>query len=177
MTDTPPLLLPRFRLSAPNIFPPRLKLCCLLAAACLVQAARADDDGGPMAARIPLLPAYKTECSACHVAYPPALLPGAAWQRLMANLPRHFGTDASLDPVTAAPVATWLVANAATGTTARAAPPEDRITRSPWFIRQHDEVPPAAWKRPSVRSAANCSACHAQADQGDFNEHHVRIPR
>ena len=46
---------------------------------------------------------------ACHVAYPPGLLPAASWQRLMANLPRHFGTDASLDAATAqASCRAWL---------------------------------------------------------------------
>jgi hypothetical protein len=48
------------------------------------------------------------------------------------------------------------------------APPEDRITRSAWFIRKHDEVPAAAWQRPAIRSAANCGACHPKADQGDL---------
>jgi hypothetical protein len=30
------------------------------------------------------------------------MLPAASWQRLMGNLPRHFGTDASLDAATTA---------------------------------------------------------------------------
>ena len=30
---------------------------------------------------------------------------------------------------------------------------------------------------PAIRSAAGCIACHTQADQGDFNERSVRIPR
>jgi hypothetical protein len=58
-----------------------------------------------------------------------------------------------------------------------AAPPQDRITRSAWFLHEHDELPPTVWQGPSVKSAANCAACHPQADQGDFNEHRVRIPR
>ena len=33
----------------------------------------------------------------------------------------------------------------------------------------------AAWI--AARNAANCAACHTQSDQGDFNEHNVRIPR
>ena len=48
----------------------------------------------------PLLPTYRQECSACHLAYPPGMLPAASWQRLLSGLPRHFGTDASLDPAT-----------------------------------------------------------------------------
>ena len=145
--------------------------------------ARADDDErGRGAARTPLLPAYQSECSSCHIAYPPGLLPAASWQRLMAHLPRHFGTDASLDAATAKLIDAWLQAHAADAARpGRGAvvtpPPEDRITRSPWFVREHHEVTPAAWTRASVKSPSNCAACHTRADQGDFSERHVRIPR
>ncbi len=142
---------------------------------CLCQWARADD--GPRAAQVALLPSYKTECAACHVAYPPGMLPSTSWRRLMTHLPNHFGTDASLDPAAVKQLSTWLSANAATGRPAAESPPEDRITRSAWFTRQHDEVPAATWKRASIKSASNCMACHTGADRGDFNEHNVRIPR
>jgi len=138
-------------------------------------AAHADDDRHRMA--VPLLPAYAQECAACHVAYPPGMLPPASWRRLLNDLPRHYGTDASLDPATIDALATWLSANAGTYKRVRETPPEDRITKSAWFIRKHDEVPAAVWQRPAVKSAANCTACHTQAAQGDFNEHSVRIPR
>jgi len=120
---------------------------------------------------------YTQECASCHVAYPPGLLPAASWQRLMANLPRHFGTDASLDPAGQKELAAWLAGNAGTGRRAGEAPPNDRITRSAWFLREHDNVPARTWKLPAVKSPSNCSACHSQADQGDFDEHNVRIPR
>ena len=134
------------------------------------------DDGGRMP-RVPLLPKYQQECSACHVAYPPDLLPAAAWQRVMKGLPRHYGTDASLDPATVKELSAWLSANAGSTRGARETPPEDRITRSAWFIRKHEEVTAPTWKLPAVKSAANCTACHTRADQGDFNERDIRIPR
>ena len=134
-------------------------------------------DDGRRAAQVPLLPSYKAECAACHVAYPPGMLPASSWQRLVTHLPAHFGTDASLDPAAVKELSTWLSANAANGRTAAESPPEDRITRSAWFTRQHDEVPAATWKRASIKSASNCMACHTGADRGDFNEHNVRIPR
>ncbi len=124
-----------------------------------------------------LIPKYKQECAACHVAFPPGMLPAESWRRLLGNLPHHYGTDASLDAATVNELATWLGANAGTYRRVREVPPEDRITQSAWFIRKHDEVPAAVWKRPAVKSAANCAACHTQADQGEFNEHAVRIPR
>jgi Dihaem cytochrome c len=141
----------------------------------LCQTAAADDDKRDV--QVPLLPSYKTECAACHVAYQPGMLPASSWQRLMTHLPNHFGTDASLDPAAVKALSIWLGGHAATGRRAAEPPPEDRITRSAWFTRQHDEVPAATWKRVSIKSASNCIACHIGADQGDFNEHNVRIPR
>jgi hypothetical protein len=126
---------------------------------------------------VPLLPAYTQECAACHVAFPPRLLPVDSWRRLLNDLPHHYGTDASLDAATIDELAAWLSANAGRGRRARESPPEDRITRSAWFVRKHDEVPATVWQRPAVKSAANCIACHKQAAEGRFDEHSVRIPR
>ena len=153
----------------------RRGLCGLIASLGLGSAALADDDR--RVDRLPLLPTYRQECAACHVAYPPGMLPAASWRRLMTQLPRHYGTDASLDPATVKELSAWLVAHAGTSRRVREEPAEDRITRSAWFIRQHDEVSAATWKLPAVKSAANCAACHAQAEKGDFNEHDVHIPR
>lgn len=132
---------------------------------------------GAHAPGVALSPKYRQECAACHLAFPPGMLPAESWRRLLVDLPHHYGTDASLDAATVSQLAAWLDNNAGTGKRVREAPPEDRITRSAWFMRQHDEVPGAVWKGPAVKSAANCAACHTQAEQGDFNEHSVRIPR
>ena len=117
------------------------------------------------------------ECGGCHLAYPPRLLPAASWQRLLDHLPQHFGTDASLDAATTKTLAAWLTAHGAVALRATSSPPQDRITRSAWFLHEHGDVPPAAWARPAIRSPANCAACHPMAEQGDFDEHRVRIPR
>ena len=156
-------------------FPVERILCALIAALGLSHSALADDD--KRATRVPLLPKYQQECAACHAAYPAGMLPAASWQRVMINLPRHYGTDASLDAATVKDLSSWLSANAGSTQRVREAPPEDRITRSAWFIRKHDEVPVATWKLPAVKSAANCAACHTRTEQGDFNERNVRIPR
>jgi hypothetical protein len=156
----------------------RLDLFALLTAVLAAAAGLpvfADDDRRAHA--VPLLPKYRAECASCHIAYPPGMLPAASWERLMRTLPQHFGTDASLDAAGVQEISRWLVANAGTGRRALEQPPQDRITRSAWFLRQHDEVPAAAWKLPPVKSPANCAACHAGAEQGDFDEHRVRIPR
>lgn len=148
-------------------------LSALAAAAGLHLSALADEDSR---VRAPLLPKYQQECGACHVAYPPDLLPAASWQRIMNTLDKHFGADASLDAVTGKELLDWLNANAG-GKRARQSPPEDRITRAPWFVREHDEVAAVTWKLPAVKSAANCAACHTKAEQGDYRERNIRIPR
>jgi cytochrome c553 len=143
----------------------------------LVAPAAADDGPG---LRMAMLPKYQQECAACHVAYPPGLLPAASWQRLMSDLPRHFGTDASLDPASVKELSDWLQAHAASYRNVQregVSPPEDRITRSSWFLREHDEVAPATWKLPAVKTPSNCAACHGRAAQGDFNDDDIRIPR
>lgn len=123
-------------------------------------------------------PLYRAECGTCHVAFPPSLLPAPAWRAQMASLPRHYGTDASMDPKVAGTIAAYLEAHAgrdrgAVGTTTE--PP--RITTSAWFLKEHRKVSPSGWTSVGVRSASNCGACHPGAAQGDFDERSVRIPR
>lgn len=132
------------------------------------------DGGRTMPASVP--PAYTEECGACHVAYPPGMLPTQSWQRIMAGLDRHYGTDATLDPAVFRQLDAWLQAHAGTYKRVAEAPPGDRITRSAWFTRKHHDIDAATWALPSVKSAANCSACHTGADQGRFDDDHLRMP-
>jgi Dihaem cytochrome c len=39
---------------------------------------------------------FKAECSNCHIAYTPNLLPAESWRKIMSGLDKHFGSDASL---------------------------------------------------------------------------------
>lgn len=148
----------------------------LLAAAwALLALPVAHADGGPsMPASVPQ--AYRQECASCHTAYPPGMLPAASWQRIMGGLSQHYGTDASLDAPTVQRLSAWLQSHAGTGRRVAQAPPQDRITRSAWFVREHRGIDPQVWKHPSVKSAAQCAACHTRADQGDFDEDHIRFP-
>ena len=121
-------------------------------------------------------PVWKAECGSCHVAYPPQLLPARSWRAMMSGLDKHFGTDASLDPKTAAEITAFLERNAGRDR-ARTAEPQLRITESRWFVKEHDEVAASTWKNTKVKSAANCAACHMNADQGDYSERGIRIPK
>ena len=119
---------------------------------------------------------WRAECGGCHVAYPPALLPAAEWHRLMGSLDRHFGADASVDAKTAAKIDAFLGASAGRGE-GRPAEGEPRITTTRWFRHEHGKVSPAVFRAASVKTAANCAACHPGAATGDFDEHAVGIPR
>jgi mono/diheme cytochrome c family protein len=137
-------------------------------------AASARADGPRMPLHVP--PAYTQECGACHTAYPPGLLPARSWQRLMGGLERHFGSDATLDPATVSELSAWLQQHAGRARRVADSPPQDRITRSEWFERKHRAIEPAVWALPSVRSAAQCAACHRGAGQGRFDDDGLITP-
>jgi nitrate/TMAO reductase-like tetraheme cytochrome c subunit len=120
---------------------------------------------------------YLAECASCHTPYAPGLLPAKSWSNLMGSLDKHFGADAAIDAKSAREISAWLQANAATSRKFAAAAPDNRITSGAWFAREHREVGNDAWLRASIKSRANCGACHLQAARGDFNEDNVRIPR
>ena len=141
-----------------------------LAATTLAQA----DSGRRLPRSVPA--AYTQECASCHTAYPPGMLPARSWQRVMSGLDKHYGTDASLDTATLEQLDGWLQAHAGTYKRVREEPPQDRITRSAWFARKHRNIDSRVWKLASVRSAANCSACHTGADRGDFDDHTLKLP-
>lgn len=119
---------------------------------------------------------YEAECASCHMAYPPALLSEKSWVNVMSGLSKHFGTDASIDEKDKNEITNWLKKNAATRQKYSELAPENRITKTSWFIRKHDEVKADVWKRAGVKSPANCTACHVDAAKGDFNEDRIRIP-
>jgi hypothetical protein len=91
----------------------------------------------------------------------------------MRGLDRHFGTDASLGDPARARVEAYLDAGAGS---ARREVATLRISDSSWFRKEHDEIGAATWNATSVKSPANCGACHRQADRGDFSERNLRVP-
>lgn len=130
---------------------------------------------------------WKAECSSCHMLYHPALLPERSWQKMMGGLDKHFGENASLDAATRDEIAAFLAANSADKQTGRrsqrilqsipagAAPL--RISETSYFTAKHDEISPSTFKRKAIGSPANCAACHKGAEQGNFSESQIKIPR
>ncbi len=119
------------------------------------------------------------ECSECHLAFPPSMLPARSWRALMAGLDDHFGENASLDEASVQYIADYLSSAAADtggrrkGVLRGLAPDEVplRISETPWWIRQHrGEVRPGAFEDPRVGSKANCVACHRRAERGDYED-------
>jgi hypothetical protein len=108
--------------------------------------------------RLPPNETYRSECGSCHVPYPPKLLPASSWHRLMADLDRHFGSDASLDAKAGDEISRYLARYAGR----RAAPTggEPRITQTAWFRKKHE-----------VNTTANCAACHKGAENGNYSNH------
>lgn len=131
-------------------------------------------------------PKFKAECTSCHMAYPPGLLPERSWTKMMNTLDNHFGEDASLDEATKKEVLDYLVryssdhAYSRRGTKILATIGKStplRVTETNYFIRKHDEIAESVYKRKAIGSKANCIACHKGAEAGNFEEHDVKIPK
>ncbi len=128
----------------------------------------------PRAAQLLPTPAEKTtaqQCSMCHIAYPPQMLPARSWQKLMSDLGHHFGEDASLSEEDRTTITAYLTEHAAdsrlTGRESerflRGLSPSVtplRITDTPYWRRRHSEISPRRFTDPKVKTAANCGACH-----------------
>jgi len=132
-------------------------------------------------------PTYEEECSSCHMAYPPGLLPARSWKKVMAGLETHFGDNAELDEETFKNISDFLISNSADTSDyrrsrkiMRSLNSDDtpiRISETPYIKHEHDEIPDKLIKHnKKVNSLANCNACHSKAEQGLYSEHGVNIP-
>ncbi|MBI4937671.1 MAG: diheme cytochrome c [Nitrosomonadales bacterium] len=119
-------------------------------------------------------PKWKAECGSCHIAFPPQLLTKSDWQQVMGGLDKHFGTNAALDAKDAQEILDYLQRYAGTGSKYSA--PSLKISDTPWFTREHREVSARAWSDPAVKSRSNCTACHVNAERGDWSERGIRMP-
>jgi hypothetical protein len=137
------------------------------------------------------MPAGKTfvnECGSCHTAYAPGLLPARSWRKMLGELDKHFGEDASLsEPQRLAilkdlemlasdnPAANMRMRRIDSAIPASTTP--QKISDTGYFKYMHDEVPGYIWQRKSIGARANCIACHIRANDGRYGEREVRIPQ
>ena len=161
--------------ATPMTSTPRLRTICITLVS-LVLAASAMADS--IRSTAPAPKAYATECASCHIAFPPGLMSARDWGTTLTELPRHFGTDASVSPADLAEIANYVRNNAASNDSKYSSssnPP--RLTKSAWFERKHiRKLPADVWANPKVKTASNCAGCHQQADKGSYSERDVSVP-
>ena len=127
---------------------------------------------------------FASECGDCHEVYHPSLLPRASWTTMMANLDDHFGEDSSLDPDTAISITAHLATYASEAWDTEAAnrfrtvSPEApmQISATPYWVRKHDEIAEATFKRKGVGGKSHCKSCHRDAASGNFDDQKIKIP-
>jgi hypothetical protein len=144
----------------------------LAALALVFGSTMAQAEGGKLS--IPNHPKWKEECGSCHIAYPPQLLTKENWQQLMGGLDKHFGANAAMDSIDSKEIQDLLQRYAGTGSKHSAS--SLRISDTSWFVREHREISGDAWSGPAVKSRSNCTACHINAERGDWSERGIRMP-
>ena len=129
---------------------------------------------------------YIDECGACHFAYQPELLPSASWLKILNQLDDHFGEEIEADPDTIKTILDYLKTNGAENSSAKRSKKimrnlgnqvPMRISDIPYIREKHHELDPAIFKRESVGSLANCTACHITAEKGIYDDDDVKIPK
>ena len=130
---------------------------------------------------------YIKECGSCHFPYQPGLLPANAWNKMMANLDKHFGSDATLAPEDFQTLSKYLNDNSAEKnmqykrsnrivSSIPAGQIPDSISTTPYIIKKHNELKKSMITQPEVKGLFNCMACHSTADKGSYSEKDIKIP-
>jgi len=129
---------------------------------------------------------FKKECGACHFAYQPGLLPSGSWKKILNKLPSHFGDEVSLDHESKKIIDEYLQTNAAENSSAKRArkiirslngQTPLRITETPYIREKHHDLDASVFSRQSIGSPSNCIACHPTAEQGNYDDDFVKIPK
>ncbi len=104
----------------------------------------------------------------------------------MAGLEDHFGENSELEEADRLKLETYLISNAGDHSShkrskklMRSISSRDtplRISKIPYFVKEHREVPKGALKHEKVRSLSNCDACHRTAEKGIYGERGIDIP-
>jgi cytochrome b len=129
---------------------------------------------------------WRLACGECHLAYHPTLLPARSWQRMLAEQENHFGEDLYLDEDILVKLRQFSTENAAESSLTEAAwkiqrttsPLESplRITETPYWKAQHQNIADEIWQHPDVNFQGNCGACHLDAERGTFEDGAMRLP-
>lgn len=136
--------------------------------------------------QLPMNEQWQESCGECHLAYHPSLLPARSWEKLFIEQQDHFGEDLGLETEMAQKLLHFAIPHAAETLPTEAAwkisrsiPATEtplRITETQYWKRKHLEIPDDLWQQNTVRSRANCAACHLDAQQGTFEDGAMRVP-
>lgn len=130
---------------------------------------------------------YIKECGSCHFPYQPGLLPANSWNKMMVNLDKHFGTDASLYPEDLQTLSKYLNDNSAEKnmqykrsnrivSSLRNGQIAESISTTPYIIEKHKDIRKDLITQADVKGLFNCMACHTTADKGIYGERAIKIP-
>jgi len=129
---------------------------------------------------------YKQECGACHFNYHPGLLPSSSWKKLLNALPSHFDEEVSIDEQSVNEIEKYLTENSAENSSSKRArkilrslkgQTPLRISETPYIKEKHHELRSSIFNRTSIGSRSNCIACHTTAEQGNYDDDYVKIPK
>jgi len=129
---------------------------------------------------------YQDTCGECHFAYQPDLMPAPSWTALMKSLDDHFGETITLDDDSIKTIADYLNTNSAENSRIKRGAKiikslknkiPMRITETPYLLHEHHEISPNVFNRESIKSFANCVACHTTAEDGIYDDDNVKIPQ
>ncbi len=132
---------------------------------------------------------YIEECSACHLAYPPGLLPERSWKKLLsaAELKNHFDEELEISESDTITILNYLISHSAEKSNykrskkimkqvARNETPW-RITETKYIKNKHRKIPQRLIvNNEDVESLSHCDACHQTATKGIFDDDSVSIP-
>lgn len=129
---------------------------------------------------------YEKECGSCHFAYPAGLLPSSSWNKMMSNLDKHFGDDATVDEETFQTLVSYLNENSAEKSMNYKRSRKivenlngnipDSISKMPYMKKKHEDIKEHLITQKEVKGMFNCTACHQNAKKGIFSDDDVNIP-
>ncbi len=154
----------------------------------IVASARADEDEHDSGKGFGIVDnsTYKEQCGACHFSYQPALLPSGSWLKILSDLEDHNGEEVVIEEENKKIISKYLEENSAEHSSTKRArkiircldgQTPNRITEVSYIRRKHHEIEEDVFKRESIGSRSNCTACHSTAERGVYEDDYAHIPK
>ncbi|MDH5753405.1 MAG: diheme cytochrome c, partial [Deltaproteobacteria bacterium] len=144
----------------------------------------AQTGSGQGAQEIPAV--WTQECSPCHHAYHPSVLPTRSWEVMLDRLESHFKQNVWLDPETVLEMKDFV-----RKTSADTAPGElaawlrvtldqsqapQRVTETWYWKEKHHDLGEKEFTTYPAKGRIECDRCHAFAERGSFEDTHILYP-